>query len=178
VERRAARPDRGARRRAARARRELRRLAAAARRGAALKVIVAAVGRLKEPYLIAAEDEYKTRLRASCTLDVREARDDAALHAAIPAGAHLYAFDERGAPLTSLEFAHDVLGAEELRGGGAPVAFAIGGPDGHTDELRARARKLIAFGRLTIAHRLVRVLVLEQLYRGFRILRGEPYHRE
>jgi 23S rRNA (pseudouridine1915-N3)-methyltransferase len=80
--------------------------------------------------------------------------------------------------MTSLEFSRDVLGAEELRGGGAPVVFAIGGPDGHSDALRDRARKLIAFGRLTIAHRLVRLIALEQLYRGFRILRGEPYHRE
>lgn len=109
---------------------------------------------------------------------MREAKDEAALLAAIPANAHLYAFDERGASMTSSAFAHDILGAEELRGGGAPVVFAIGGPDGHTDELRARARKLIAFGRLTIAHRLVRLIVLEQLYRGFRILRGEPYHRD
>ncbi len=109
---------------------------------------------------------------------MREVKDEAALLAAIPAGAHLYAFDERGALLASTAFAHDVLGAEELRGAGAPVVFAIGGPEGHGDELRARAKQLIAFGRLTIAHRLVRVLVLEQLYRGFRILRGEPYHRE
>jgi 23S rRNA (pseudouridine1915-N3)-methyltransferase len=109
---------------------------------------------------------------------VREAKDEAALLAALPAGAHLYAFDERGTSMTSNAFAHDVLGAEELRGGGAPVVFAIGGPDGHTDELRACARKLIAFGQLTIAHRLVRLVALEQIYRGFRILRGEPYHRE
>lgn len=109
---------------------------------------------------------------------MREARDEAALLAALPAGAHLYAFDERGAQLTSVELAQGILGAEALRGGGAPVAFAIGGPDGHSDALRARARKLIAFGRLTIAHRLVRLIALEQIYRGFRILRGEPYHRE
>lgn len=58
------------------------------------------------------------------------------------------------------------------------MAVAIGDPDGHGDERRARAKQLIAFGRLAIAHRLVRLLVLEQLCRGFRILRGEPYHRE
>ena len=46
------------------------------------------------------------------------------------------------------------------------------------DALRKRAKKLIAFGRMTIAHRLVRILVLEQLYRSFKIIRGEPYHRE
>lgn len=109
---------------------------------------------------------------------MREAKDEAALLAGLPAGAHLYAFDERGASMTSTAFARDVLGAEELRGGGATVVLAIGGADGHTDELRARARRLISFGQLTIAHRLVRLLVLEQIYRGFRILRGEPYHRD
>lgn len=143
-----------------------------------MKLTVAVVGRLKESYLAEAEAEYRKRLRAYCTLTVREARDEAALLAALPAGAHLYAFDERGEPLTSAAFAHDILGHEQLHGGGAPVVFAIGGAGGHSDALRGRARKVISFGRLTIAHRLVRVLVLEQIYRGFTILRGEPYHRD
>jgi 23S rRNA (pseudouridine1915-N3)-methyltransferase len=143
-----------------------------------VKLTVAVVGRLKEPYLAQAEDEYRKRLRPYCTLTVHEAKDETALLAAVPAGAHLYAFDERGEALTSHAFAHDILGHEQLHGGGAPLVFAIGGADGHSGALRDRARRLISFGRLTIAHRLVRVLVLEQLYRGFRILRGEPYHRD
>ncbi|MDQ3364205.1 MAG: 23S rRNA (pseudouridine(1915)-N(3))-methyltransferase RlmH [Myxococcota bacterium] len=136
------------------------------------------VGRLKESYLVAAEDEYRKRLRPYCTLTVVEYKDEAALLAAIPQQAHLYAFDERGASMTSVAFANDILGAEASHGGGAPIVFAIGGADGHSDALRKRARRLISFGQLTIAHRLVRVLVLEQIYRGFRILRGEPYHRD
>jgi len=143
-----------------------------------VKLTVAVVGRLKETYLAQAEDEYRKRLRPYCTLAVQEAKDEAALLAALPAGAHIYAFDERGEALTSQAFAHDILGHEQLHGGGAPVVFAIGGPDGHGDALRARARRLLAFGRMTIAHRLVRILVLEQLYRAFKILRGEPYHRD
>jgi 23S rRNA (pseudouridine1915-N3)-methyltransferase len=143
-----------------------------------MKVIVAVVGRLKESYLVAAEDEYKKRLRPYCTLVVHEAKDEAGLVTALPAGAHLYVLDERGDAITSAAFAHDLLGHEQQHGGGAPVVFAIGGADGHSDIVRGRARKLISFGRLTIAHRLVRVLVLEQIYRGFRILRGEPYHRD
>ena len=143
-----------------------------------MKVTLAVVGRLKEPYFVQAEDEYRKRLRPFCTLSVTEAKDEAALLASLPTNAHLYAFDERGASLTSMAFAHDLLGAEQQHGGGAPVVFAIGGADGHTQALRARAKKLIAFGQLTIAHRLVRLLVLEQLYRGFKILRGEPYHRD
>jgi 23S rRNA (pseudouridine1915-N3)-methyltransferase len=143
-----------------------------------MKVIVAVVGRLKESYLVAAEDEYKKRLRPYCTLVVHEAKDEAGLVTALPAGAHLYVLDERGDAITSAAFAHDLLGHEQQHGGGAPVVFAIGGADGHSDIVRDRARKLISFGRLTIAHRLVRVLVLEQIYRGFKILRGEPYHRD
>ena len=142
-----------------------------------MKITVLAVGRLKEAYLVAAEDEYRKRLRPYCTLDVREVKDDAAALAAVPANAHLFVFDERGEALTSAQFS-DLLATEASHGGGAPIVFAIGGADGHTDAMRTRARKLISFGKLTIAHRLVRILVLEQLYRGFRILRGEPYHRD
>ena len=143
-----------------------------------MKVQVSVVGRLKESYLVAAEDEYRKRLRPFCTLTVHEAKDEAGLLAALPASAHLYAFDERGEALTSPQFATDILGHEQQHGGGAPVVFAIGGADGHTDLVRRRARKLLSFGKMTIAHRLVRVLVMEQIYRGFRILRGEPYHRD
>ncbi len=143
-----------------------------------MKVTVAVVGRLKEAYLLEAEEEYRKRLRPYCTLAVHEAKDEAALLAAVPANAHLYAFDERGASMSSRAFARDIIGHEQQHGGGAPVVFAIGGADGHSDAVRKRARKLLSFGQLTIAHRLVRVLVLEQIYRGYSILAGSPYHRD
>jgi 23S rRNA (pseudouridine1915-N3)-methyltransferase len=141
-----------------------------------VKVVLAVVGRLKERYFEDAEAEYGKRLRAFCTLSINEHADERALLAALPGNAHVYAFDERGDALTSDEFAA-LLGREEMHGGGAPVAFAIGGPDGHGDALRARATKLVAFGRMTIAHRLVRLIALEQIYRAFTILRNTPYHR-
>jgi len=142
-----------------------------------LKITVAVVGRLKEDYLRAAEDEYRKRLRPYCGLEVVEYKTIEALLDAAPSSAHIYAFDERGDMVSSAEFA-GVLGVEEMKGGGAPVWFVIGGADGLGDAARKRAKRLIAFGRLTIAHRLVRVLVMEQLYRAFKIARGEPYHRE
>jgi 23S rRNA (pseudouridine1915-N3)-methyltransferase len=142
-----------------------------------VKITLAAIGRLKESYLVEAERDYTKRLRRYCTLSVQEFDDEPALLAAAPAAAHIYAFDERGATLTSAEFAA-LFANEASHGGGAPIVLAIGGADGHTDALRKRARKLIAFGKLTIAHRLVRILVLEQLYRAFKINRGEPYHRD
>ena len=143
-----------------------------------MKVTLAVIGRLKESYFLEAEAEYRKRLKPFSTLAVTELKDEAALLAALPTNAHLSAFDETGVSMTSVAFANDILGREQSHGGGAPVWFAIGGADGHSDALRKRAVKLIAFGKLTIAHRLVRLLVLEQLYRGFKILRGEPYHRE
>jgi 23S rRNA (pseudouridine1915-N3)-methyltransferase len=142
-----------------------------------VKIHLGAIGKLKEPYFVAAEEEYRKRLRPYCTLTVHEAKDEAALLRALPDGAHLYVFDERGDALTSTHFA-ELLAAEAQHGAGTPIALLVGGADGHSDAVRKRAKRLIAFGRLTIAHRLVRILVLEQLYRAFKINRGEPYHRD
>ena len=143
-----------------------------------MKIFVACVGRLKESYLKAAEDEYKKRLRSYCKLSVVEHKTDTALAAAIPKRCCLVALDERGKTPSSAEFARNIIGHEQLHGGGRDLIFAIGGADGHPQALRARADHVVSFGRLTIAHRLVRVILLEQIYRGFTILGGEPYHRE
>ena len=142
-----------------------------------MKVTVAAIGRLKESYLVEAERDYVKRLKRYCTPAAVELDDEKALLGWLPADAHVYAFDERGETLSSAQFA-ELLAREASHGGGAPIVLAIGGADGHSDALRKRAHKLIAFGRLTIAHRLVRILVWEQVYRAFKINRGEPYHRD
>ncbi len=143
----------------------------------AVKLTIAVVGRLKESYFQAAEDEYRKRLRLYCSLRIDEHKSETALLAALPPRCHLYGFDERGEAISSDEFAFSVLGHEEQHGTGAPVVFAIGGADGHSDALRRKAIRLLSFGNMTIAHRLVRLMVVEQIYRGYRILRGEPYHR-
>ena len=143
-----------------------------------MKILVVAVGRLKPEYFRAAEAEYRKRLRAYCNLRIVEARSEKQLLAAIPENARLYVLDERGDAVSSSEFAADILGAAEQHGGNPTVVFAIGGPDGHSDEVRKRAHRLIAFGRATIAHRLIRLVLIEQIYRAHRILRGEPYHRD
>jgi 23S rRNA (pseudouridine1915-N3)-methyltransferase len=89
--------------------------------------------------------------------------------------APLAAFDERGRSLSSEAFA-ERLG--RWRDGGTPaLTFAIGGPDGLDPSVRDRADLVLSFGALTLPHQLVRVLVLEQLYRGLTILAGHPYHR-
>lgn len=134
-------------------------------------MLVLCVGRLKEDFWEAAEAEYQKRLRRYADVKVREVKDEAALVAAIPPRASLVALDRRGDLVTSEALAREILA-------GLPqVAFAIGGAEGLGDELRARARRIIAFGRITLPHRLARVLLLEQIYRGFSILRGDPYHK-
>lgn len=87
----------------------------------------------------------------------------------------LVAFDERGASPTSEAFAADLEGFRD--GGRALLALVIGGPDGLDPPLRARADRVISFGRLTLPHQLVRVLAAEQLYRAWTILARHPYHR-
>ncbi len=142
-----------------------------------MRVSIAVVGKLKEPWQIAANADYEKRLRPYCSLRMVEAKDETRLIATLPERAHLYVFDERGDPITSRQLA-DILAHEASHGGGVPVVFAIGGADGHSDAMRSRAIRLLSFGRMTIAHRLVRIVVLEQLYRAFKILSGEPYHRD
>ncbi len=142
-----------------------------------MNISLLAVGRLKEDYFKQAQAEYLKRLRPYCNLKVVEQKTDKALLAAIPERAQVYALDERGDQLSSKEFS-DIFGQQEQFGGGAPIIFAVGGPDGHDDALRKRADRLLAFGRATMAHRLIRLVLLEQIYRGYRILRGEPYHRD
>jgi 23S rRNA (pseudouridine1915-N3)-methyltransferase len=145
-----------------------------------VKIRVLAVGRrtgrLKEPFWAAAEADYLARLRHHADVEVREVADDSALLAALPPRARLVALDARGELLSSEEIAHKVVAQAEQHGGGAPLAFAIGGADGLGPTVRARAERSLAFGRITLPHRLARLVLLEQLYRAYAILRGTPYH--
>ena len=91
------------------------------------------------------------------------------------AGAVLVAFDERGRSLASDAFAERIAGWRDQ--GRSGLSFVIGGPDGLDGRVRAAADLVLSFGALTLPHQLVRVLVVEQLYRALTILAGHPYHR-
>lgn len=97
------------------------------------------------------------------------------LSRAIPSGALLVTLDERGRLLSSPEFADHL--AKWRDGGRQDLAFVIGGADGISPALRARADFSISFGRMVWPHMLVRVMLAEQLYRAASILAGAPYHR-
>lgn len=88
---------------------------------------------------------------------------------------HLVMLDEHGRERTSVELSRWLGERLQARSG---LAFAIGGPDGFGAEVRARAQESFALSRLTLPHALVRVVLIEQLYRAVTLLDGHPYHRE
>ncbi len=117
-------------------------------------------------------------LSESCARRPEDRREEeaAAIIAAAPLGAGLVALDERGASPTSGEWAADI---GRLRDAAQPVyAVVIGGPDGLSPSLRAKARLVVSFGAMTWPHQLARVMASEQLYRALTILSGHPYHRD
>lgn len=150
---------------------------------------VAAVGRLREPHWQAAQDEYARRLARYTDFRLVEVRDlvgkalpDATaamregeqLLAAAPRGSRIVLMTPEGRAMTSPELAEWLQGQLEQYG---TLAFLIGGPVGFDAVTVAAAQERLALSRLTFPHELARVVLLEQLYRGFTILRGEPYHK-
>lgn len=107
--------------------------------------------------------------------DRKRRGESALLDEAIPEGAFAVALDERGRMMTSPDFA--ALLAAERDSGRRDMAFLIGGADGHSEALRARADRLLSFGPMVWPHMLARAMLAEQLYRAASILAGGPYHR-
>ncbi|SFR35027.1 23S rRNA (pseudouridine(1915)-N(3))-methyltransferase RlmH [Litoreibacter janthinus] len=103
------------------------------------------------------------------------AAEAALLDRAVPKGATVCTLDERGKVMTSPDFAN-MLGDWRDRGT-SDVAFLIGGADGLTKDLRARADASVSFGKMVWPHMLARVMLAEQMYRAASILTGSPYHR-
>jgi 23S rRNA (pseudouridine1915-N3)-methyltransferase len=133
-----------------------------------------AVGRMKDPVLRAACDEYIDRLRHYTRVEEREVKEEARVLGAVPEGTRLVALTRRGEEWTSGQLA-EWTGRWEMDG--RDVTFAIGGADTLPDEVLRKAERLWSLSRLTLPHELARVVVYEQLYRAHTIRRGEPYHR-
>ncbi|MEJ8476501.1 23S rRNA (pseudouridine(1915)-N(3))-methyltransferase RlmH [Roseibium algae] len=106
----------------------------------------------------------------------RKAEEAYALIAGLPTGARLIVLDEHGKSMSSMAFSSklDAWKNDSIQ----DVVFAIGGADGHGEELLARADLRIAFGAMTWPHQIVRILLAEQVYRALTIQSGHPYHRE
>lgn len=159
-----------------------------------MRITVLAVGRLKERYWKEALEEYGKRLGRYVKLELIEVEDEPTpesaslkeeeqikqregerLLAKVPREAYLIALAIEGKEQDSPAMARRIadLGLE----GQSHLCFVIGGSLGLSGEVMGRAREAWSFSRLTFPHQLMRVILLEQIYRSFRIARGEPYHK-
>lgn len=144
-----------------------------------MKLKVAWIGRTKAAAIQTLTDEYLKRLKHYTEVESVILRDEASLLKLCERGARpvrhaLVLLDSRGKQLSSEEFAK-WLGEYQDRSS-APLLFAIGGADGFSDEARRAATLVVSLGRMTLAHELARVVLLEQVYRAFTIMKGHPYH--
>jgi 23S rRNA (pseudouridine1915-N3)-methyltransferase len=151
-----------------------------------MRIVIAAVGRLRRGPEFDLLETYRRRIRWSVTIqEVEEKRpfpaaeqrkrEAALLAGALPDGALLIALDETGREMTSEQFATRLGGWQNE--GIRDLAFVIGGADGLDPGLRDTASLKIAFGSMTWPHMLVRCMLMEQLYRAQQILAGHPYHK-
>ena len=155
-----------------------------------MKLYVVAVGQRVPGWAQTAWDDYakrfppelkvelkavKTEPRGSRTLETILAAERERIEAVIPRGARIVALDERGASLTTVALAAKL---RDWQLASDDVALVIGGPDGLDPALRQSAHESIRLSDLTLPHAMVRVLLVEQLYRAWSINANHPYHRE
>jgi 23S rRNA (pseudouridine1915-N3)-methyltransferase len=151
-----------------------------------MKYSIVAIGRCKDKHILALCDEYSKRLKATVSIieipaimadgPTRMRKEGEKLLAAIPENAYVIALDERGKSLSSIALSKQ-LDSVRLQGH-AHICLIIGGADGLTPEIRKRADLLLSLSPLTFPHQMVRIILLEQLYRAHSISDGHPYHRE
>ncbi len=155
-----------------------------------VRLLIVAVGQRVPDWAQTAWDDYakrfpfeikvelkavKTEPRASKSLETIFTAERARIEAAIPKGCRIVALDERGTSLTTLALAGKL---KDWQLSGGDVALVIGGPDGLDPAFRQAANERIRLSDLTLPHAMVRVLLVEQLYRAWSINANHPYHRE
>ena len=142
-----------------------------------MKIRLVSVGKDKGPTAELAQ-EYAERIRRFAELDLLELRAQGPLLEAESllgkVRGELWVLDERGSLLTSQQLARRLA---SLRDSSQPLTLGIGGDEGLAQRVRDQAKLVWSLSPLTLPHRLARVVVLEQLYRAFEILRGGPYHK-
>ncbi len=151
-----------------------------------MKIKIAWIGKTKEPAIQSLTDEYLNRISRYAPVEGLALRDEAALLQMCGRAASrkaktesagkltLILMDSRGKQLSSEELARFMGDYQEHNP--VPLVFGIGPANGFSDVARSAAQHTISLGRMTLAHELARVVLLEQVYRAFTILRGHPYH--
>ena len=150
------------------------------------------VGKIRESYLKDAIAEYQKRLSKYCILNIIELPDEKLpsklndslsfeikqkesnlILSHIKKDSYIIALDLKGKNYTSTQFSEKIQNLSLIT---SHITFLIGGTLGMTDELLANAKELICFSKMTFPHPLIRLFLLEQLFRGFKIMNGENYH--
>ncbi|WP_026675546.1 23S rRNA (pseudouridine(1915)-N(3))-methyltransferase RlmH [Alkalihalobacterium bogoriense] len=159
-----------------------------------MNISIITVGKLKEKYLTLGINEYKKRLTSYAKVEIIEVPDEKApeqlselemeqvkvkegerILAKIAVDTHVIALAIEGKMYSSEQLATEMDKLATY--GKSKIAFVIGGSLGLSDAVMARANDTMSFSKMTFPHQLMRLLLLEQVYRGFRINRGEPYHK-
>ena len=140
-----------------------------------VKLRVAWIGKTKEPAVQSFTDEYLKRLSRYVDAQGLALKDESALLKLCGSAKQtLVLLDSRGKQLSSEEFAQFLRNHQDRNP--LPLLFAVGPPNGFAAETRQEAKLLLSLGKMTLAHELARVVLLEQLYRALTILKGHPYH--
>ncbi len=141
-----------------------------------MKIKVAWIGKTKEPAIQALTDEYLNRISRYAEVAGLALKDETAILSLANAERQrnkLVLLDARGKQFSSVELA-EFLRREQVSA--TPLLFAIGGSDGFSEETRRHAGFTLSLGKMTLPHELARVVLVEQLYRAFTILKNHPYH--
>jgi 23S rRNA (pseudouridine1915-N3)-methyltransferase len=154
-----------------------------------MRIQIIAAGKVREPWLVDGIAEYSKRLSKYCTVEIIEVQDspdtlptDVALTregekilAQIRENALVVALDLHGKMYDSVAFSEELV--RLLEAGGSSITFVIGGSNGLSPALLARSDKRICLSPMTFTHQMTRLILLEQCYRAFKIVRGERYHK-
>ncbi|SOC39344.1 23S rRNA (pseudouridine(1915)-N(3))-methyltransferase RlmH [Ureibacillus acetophenoni] len=159
-----------------------------------MNITIISVGKLKEKYLKMGIDEYVKRLGGYAKVELVEVPDEKApeqlseaemeivkkkegerILSKISDGVHVIALAIEGKMKTSEEMAADIESL--MTYGKSKIAFVIGGSLGLHEDVMKRADEKLSFGKMTLPHQLMKLVLVEQIYRSFRIIKGEPYHK-
>jgi 23S rRNA (pseudouridine1915-N3)-methyltransferase len=139
-----------------------------------LKLVVRAVGKLRDRRIEDLCREYLDRVRRHLPVEVVEVDDDAGLRKPAP-GAEVVALDPRGEPWSTEDLVRYL--ERHMVSGTKALVFLIGGAEGLSAETLATARRKLSLSNMVFPHRIARLVLVEQLYRAIAEIRGEPYHR-
>ncbi len=143
-----------------------------------MKLTVAWIGKTKDPAIQELTDKYVKRLAYYVNVEGKALKDETSLLTSSPRGntviPFLIALDSKGEHLSSEDLAQFLHKHQES--GSSHLFFAVGPADGFGDQVLRKASFTLSLGKMTLSHELARVVLLEQLYRAFTILKGHPYH--